>query len=154
MRVSSNEIEFERVGETPSGRRRRPFWSQRNARSACFVERKGGVTLLTRAVQIERFLRLQAFRSTEIVLPSPASFRALQTCDSKNGKRARGMSASHRLARLVCKLAFCSSSSPSLSSSSLAIINRIKLHPLRGASLRSAPCSSRHKSQEGPRENP
>ena len=54
------------------------FWSQRNARSTCFVERKGAVTLLTRAIQIECFWRIRAFRSTKIVLPSPASSQALQ----------------------------------------------------------------------------
>ena len=39
--VLSIEIEFERVGEAPSDRRRRPFWSQRNAENICFVDSNG-----------------------------------------------------------------------------------------------------------------
>ena len=71
-----------------------------------------------------------------------------ETCDSKNGKRARGMRASHRLTLLVCKLALCSSPLPSLSSFPVALSTVEKLHPLRGASLRSAPRSSRQGSPE------
>ena len=74
----SNEIEFERVGEAPSDRRRQHLLESAKRKKCLFCQTKWAVTLLTRAIQITCFWRLRAFRSTKIILPSPANSQALQ----------------------------------------------------------------------------
>ena len=71
----------------------------------------------------------------------------VETCDSKNGKRARGMGTKHRLINLESKHAFVDHLHP-LYPCSRNLQTKITVsHPLRGTSLRSDPRSSRKKYQ-------
>ena len=66
-----------------------------------------------------------------------------KTCDSENGKRARGMRTKHRLTSLKSKHAFVDHVHPRSPCSRCLQTKKALSHPLRGASLRSAPHSSR-----------
>ena len=69
-----------------------------------------------------------------------------ETCDRKNGKRARGMGTKHRLTILESKLALVDHLHPRSPCSHCLQTKKSLIHPLRGAWLRSAPHSS-HKEQ-------
>ena len=59
-----------------------------------------------------------------------------KTCDSKNGKRARGMNTNQRLTLLKSELALCSSLAPSLTWLALTMITQT-IHPSAARSLAS-----------------
>ena len=64
------------------------FWSQRNARSTCFVKRKGAVTLLTKAKQIE--------------FPTRAAMLSIDACRPKCISGVLKYALARRLSILMC----------------------------------------------------